>query len=64
MNSKFLIVDDKELLNKLLLSGGELIQEFKSDGKKYFVVLNTVNKNFNFEEIPKGKLMFTNKLFF
>jgi len=64
MNGKFMVLEDKGLLNKLLSSGGELIQEFESDGKKYFVVSNTVSKNFNFEEIPKGKVIFTNKLFF
>ena len=56
--SKFMIVQDKTVVNKLKNAGFQLISEENG----LYVFLNILPQNFNFEEVDLVKIGFTNIL--
>ena len=54
---KFIITSDKETADKLMLAGFQLVSQ--NDG---YVFLNQSPMNFNFNEIDKTKMAYTNIL--
>lgn len=51
----FIITSDKETADKLISSGFQLVSQ---DG--VYTFLNQPPKNFNFEEVDKAKMSYTN----
>ena len=58
MNKKFIIVQDDEIAKKLSLSGFRLISQINDT----YTFMNQVPHHFNFDEIDKSKLAYTNIL--
>jgi hypothetical protein len=54
---KFIITNDKEIANKLIFAGFQLISQ-----NNEYVFLNQPSLNFNFNEIDKTKMAYTNIL--
>lgn len=59
MEHKFILVNDKNTVNKMKSYGMKVFYE----DSEMAVFLNKMPDNFNFDEIDHTKLKFTNKLF-
>ena len=59
-NTKFIIVQDENIANKLISSGFKMIS--KTNGMYTF--MNVIPQYFNFEEIDIKKLVYTDRLVF
>lgn len=58
MNKKFIIVQDSEVANRLIASNFQLVSQINNT----YTFMNQVPQNFNFSEIDKSKLAYTNIL--
>ena len=58
MNKKFIIVQDEATANKLIASGFQLVSKVNNT----YTFMNQVPQHFNFDEIDKSKLAYTNIL--
>ena len=58
MNKKFIIVQDEATANKLIASGFQLVSKVNNT----YTFMNQVPQHFNFSEIDKSKLAYTNIL--
>ena len=58
MNKKFIIVQDEATANKLVASGFQLVSKVNNT----YTFMNKVPQNFNFDEVDKSKLAYTNIL--
>ena len=58
MNKKFIIVQDEATANKLVASGFQLISKVNNT----YTFMNQVPQHFNFDEVDKSKLAYTNIL--
>lgn len=58
MNKKFVIVQDSETAAKLLSSGFQLVSQINGT----YTFINKVPQRFNFSEIDKTKIVYTNIL--
>ena len=59
-NTKFIIVQDENIANKLISSGFQMI----SRTNDMYTFMNAIPQHFNFEEIDIKKLVYTDKLVF
>lgn len=59
-NAKFIIVQDKNIANKLELSGFQVVSKING----IYTFMNTIPQHFNFEEIDVKKLVYTDRLVF
>lgn len=59
-NTKFIIVKDTDIANKLELSGFQMVSE--SNG--IYTFMNIIPQHFSFEEIDIKKLVYTDRLVF
>lgn len=59
-NTKFIIVQDEAVANKLVSSGFQMV----SKTKDMYTFMNAIPQHFNFEEIDIKKLVYTDKLVF
>lgn len=59
-NTKFIIVQDKIIANKLISSGFQMI----SQTNDMYTFMNVIPQHFNFEEIDIKKLVYTDRLVF
>jgi hypothetical protein len=57
-NKKFITTTDKETADKLIFVGFQLV----SHNDNVYTFLNQLPKNFNFDEIDKKKMTYTNIL--
>ena len=60
---KFIITNDLKDYNTLIANGGKLMSKHKSGEITIYVISNTINDKFNFNNL-KSKIVFTNKLMF
>ena len=58
MNKKFIIVQDETTANKLVASGFQIVSKINNT----YTFMNQVPRHFNFDEIDKSKLAYTNIL--
>ena len=58
MNKKFIIVQDEATANKLVASGFQIVSKINNT----YTFMNQVPQHFNFSEIDKSKLAYTNIL--
>ena len=58
MNKKFIIVQDEATANKLVASGFQIISKINNT----YTFMNQVPQHFNFDEVDKSKLAYTNIL--
>lgn len=58
MNKKFIIVQDEATANKLVASGFQIVSKINNT----YTFMNQVPQNFNFDEVDKSKLAYTNIL--
>lgn len=58
MSKKFIIVQDSETANKLLLSGFQLVSQLNNT----YTFMNKVPQNFNFSEVDKLKIAYSDIL--
>ena len=58
MNKKFIIVQDEDIANKLVASGFQLVSKLNDT----YTFMNQVPQHFNFDEVDKSKLAYTNIL--
>lgn len=58
MNKKFIIVQDEATALKLLASGFQIVSHLNNT----YTFMNQVPQHFNFDEIDKSKLAYTNIL--
>ena len=58
MNKKFIIVQDEATANKRVASGFQLISKVNNT----YTFMNQVPQHFNFDEVDKSKLAYTNIL--
>ena len=58
MNKKFIIVQDEATANKLIASGFQLVSKVNNT----YTFMNQVPQHFNFDEVDKSKLAYTNIL--
>ena len=59
-NTKFIIVQDETIANKLMSSGFQMV----SKTNDVYTFINAIPQHFNFEEIDIKKLVYTNMLVF
>lgn len=59
-NTKFVIVKDENIANKLVASGFQVISHIND----MYTFMNIVPQHFNFEDIDIKKLVYTDKLVF
>ena len=59
-NTKFIIVKDEAVANKLILSGFQMV----SKTNDMYTFVNAIPQHFNFEEIDIKKLVYTDRLVF
>lgn len=59
-NTKFIIVQDENIANKLISSGFQMV----SRTNDMYTFMNAIPQHFNFEEIDIKKLVYTDKLVF
>lgn len=59
-NTKFIILQDETIANKLLANGFQMI----SHANGIYTFMNVIPQHFNFEEIDIKKLVYTDKLTF
>lgn len=58
MNKKFIIVQDEATANKLVASGFQIVSHLNNT----YTFMNQVPQHFNFDEVDKSKLAYTNIL--
>ena len=58
MNKKFIIVQDEATANKLIASGFQIVSKINNT----YTFMNQVPQHFNFDEVDKSKLAYTNIL--
>ena len=58
MNKKFIIVQDEATVNKLVASGFQIVSKVNNT----YTFMNQVPQHFNFDEVDKSKLAYTNIL--
>ena len=58
MNKKFIIVQDEVTANKLVASGFQIVSKINNT----YTFMNQVPQHFNFDEVDKSKLAYTNIL--
>lgn len=58
MNKKFIIVQDESTANKLIANGFQLVSQLNNT----YTFMNQVPRHFNFDEVDKSKLAYTNIL--
>ena len=58
MNKKFIIVQDEVTANKLIVSGFQIVSKINNT----YTFMNQVPQHFNFDEVDKSKLAYTNIL--
>ena len=58
MNKKFIIVQDEDTANKLVASGFQIVSKVNNT----YTFMNQVPQHFNFDEVDKSKLAYTNIL--
>lgn len=58
MNKKFIIVQDEATANKLVASGFQIVSKINNT----YTFMNQVPQHFNFDEVDKSKLAYTNIL--
>ena len=58
MNKKFIIVQDEATANKLVASGFQIVSKINNT----YTFINQVPQHFNFDEVDKSKLAYTNIL--
>lgn len=58
MNKKFIIVQDDSTAHKLMANGFQLVSKLNNT----YTFMNQVPQNFNFSEVDKSKLAYTNIL--
>lgn len=58
MNKKFIIVQDETIAKKLIASGFHLVSHLNNT----YTFMNQVPQNFNFSEVDKSKLAYSNIL--
>ena len=58
MNKKFIIVQDESTANKLISSGFQLVTQVNGT----YTFMNIIPQHFNFDEVDKSKLVYTNIL--
>ena len=58
MNKKFIIVQDEDTANKLVASGFQIVSKVNNT----YTFMNQVPEHFNFDEVDKSKLAYTNIL--
>ena len=59
-NTKFIIVQDKNIANKLISSGFQMVSETNG----MYTFMNAIPQHFNFEDIDIKKLVYTDRLVF
>ena len=59
-NQKFIIVQDVDTANKLILNGFQLV----STANDIYTFMNVIPQHFNFSEIDIKKLVYTDRLVF
>ncbi len=59
-NTKFIIVQDENIANKLMSSGFTMV----SKTNDIYTFMNAIPQHFNFEEIDIKKLVYTDRLVF
>ena len=59
-NTKFIIVQDESIANKLISSGFQMV----SRTNDMYTFMNAIPQHFNFEEIDIKKLVYTDRLVF
>ena len=59
-NAKFIVVQDKEVADKLIASGFSIVSSMNGT----YTFMNIIPKCFNFESIDVKKLVYTNMLTF
>ena len=58
MNKKFIIVQDESTANKLISSGFQLVSQVNDT----YTFMNIIPQHFNFSEVDKSKLAYTDTL--
>ena len=58
MDKKFIIVQDEATANKLIASGFQIVSKINNT----YTFMNQVPQHFNFDEVDKSKLAYTNIL--
>ena len=58
MNKKFIIVQDEATANKLIANGFQIVSQLNNT----YTFMNQVPRHFNFDEVDKSKLAYTNIL--
>ena len=58
MNKKFIIVQDESTANKLISSGFQLVTQVNGT----YTFMNIIPQHFNFNEVDKSKLAYTDRL--
>lgn len=58
MNKKFIIVQDETIAKKLIASGFQLVTQLNNT----YTFMNQAPQNFNFSEVDKSKLAYSNIL--
>ena len=58
MNKKFIIVQDEATANKPVASGFQIVSKVNNT----YTFMNQVPQHFNFDEVDKSKLAYTNIL--
>ena len=59
-NAKFIIVQDKDIANHLIVNGFNLVSNMNGT----YTFMNIIPKHFSFENIDVKKLVYTNMLTF
>ena len=59
-NANFIIVQDADTANKLILSGFQMV----SKTNDVYTFMNIIHQHFNFKEIDIKKLVYTDRLTF
>ena len=59
-NTKFIVVQDENIANKLMSSGFQMV----SKTNDMYTFMNAIPQHFNFEEIDIKKLVYTDRLVF
>ena len=59
-NTKFIIVQDKNIANQLISSGFQMVSETNG----MYTFMNAIPQHFNFENIDIKKLVYTDRLVF
>lgn len=58
----FIYCTDAKIRDEFIKNGAKLFKEFDSNGDIIFILTDTLNEKFSFENIPKNKFYKTNRL--